>query len=40
MELIYIERGTLPKANCIILTVVKNGATSVDMVENADDETD
>ena len=40
MELISIEIGIFPKANCILLTVVKNGATSVDMVENADDETD
>ena len=40
MELISIEIGISPKANCIILTVVKNGAMPVDMVENDDDETD
>ena len=31
MELISTEIGIFPKANCIILTVVKNGVTSVDM---------
>ena len=31
MELISTEIGIFPKANCTILTVVKNGATSVDM---------
>lgn len=32
MELISIDLGIFPKANCTILTVVKNGVMPVDML--------